>query len=183
MPAKLAAVLHRGAAATPGERDVQITRAPQPDVLQFRIEFAPRRRRASCLPASSCSPLDRVRDALVDVASPAPHVLPRSEQFNAASFETERRVGDQPGDVERVDLAQTVAFQAHALRAVETEQLRTGRLEADAAVRTGVVDRQHQVCLAPFGTRSRSGADVRPCRAVDLRSWAVRGAASSAVGR
>ena len=44
--------------------------------------------------------------------------------------------------------AQAVAGQAHALRAVEAEELRAGRVEAEPAGGAGVVRREQQVGLA-----------------------------------
>ena len=62
-----------------------------------------------------------------------------ADQFDAALLERPARVGNQPLGIERVDLPQAAALGTHPLRTVEAEQLRAGRLEAQAAVRAGVV--------------------------------------------
>jgi hypothetical protein len=66
-----------------------------------------------------------------------------------------RFVGHQQFRVEREPLAQPVALQAHALRAVEAEHLRIGRLEADPAIGAGIVDREDRV--VPDGLRPLAG--------------------------
>ena len=57
----------------------------------------------------------------------------------AALSEREIGIGDEPLRIEGVDFAEAVALSAHALRAVEAEELRAGRIEAEAAMGAGVV--------------------------------------------
>ncbi len=85
-------------------------------------------------------------------------------------------VGDQQLGIEAVQFAQAVAGQAHAVRAVEAEQLRAGRLEADAAMRAGVMGREINVvgqagcAAAAFAGWARPALRPRFARA---RPWAV----------
>ncbi len=68
----------------------------------------------------------------------------------APSQTDKRRVRNQQLGVEVVADSQAVACQAHALRAVEAEQLRAGRLEPDPAGGAGIIRRQQPVG-PPFG--------------------------------
>ena len=114
---------------------------------------------------SSIDPVSRpnrrstsVGHAAVDVPPPAAHVAPTSDQLDAALLKRLGRVGDQQRGVEGVDLPQAVALRAHALRAVEAEQLRAGRLEAQIAVGAGVMGRKLNVACGrgdPFAGRRR----------------------------
>src|SRR5947209_5919756 len=69
----------------------------------------------------------------------------RSHQWDGAGVEAERRVGDEQGRVEGVAGAEAVALGAHAVRAVEAEQLWAGRLVTEVAVRAGVVGGEEDV--------------------------------------
>src|SRR5207244_9616630 len=88
--------------------------------------------------------------ALVDVLAPAAHAAQRPDQRDGAVIEAQRRVGDEQIRVEGELAAQAVAVGAHAVRAVEAEQLRAGRLVATTAVRTGVVGGEEQVVITYF---------------------------------
>ena len=81
---------------------------------------------------------------------PLAHLLDRPERRDRAVPDRERRVGDQQLGVEVVADAQAVARRAHPLRAVEAEELRAGRVEAQPAGRAGVVRREQEVGL-PLG--------------------------------
>ena len=131
----------------------------------LRIEFLPgrfqhRARRQAVLA------FQRFGHAAIDVPPPAAHLAPRADQFDAALLERSARVGNQPLGIERVDLPQPVALGAHPLRTVEAEQLRAGRLEAQVAVRAGVVGGKRRCRSADRGVaESRVGRrDVGDCR-------------------
>ena len=62
-------------------------------------------------------------------------------------------LGDEPIGIEAEELAQAVAREAHALRAVEAEQLRRRFLEADAALGAGEVRREDDVAGLRAGAR------------------------------
>ena len=104
------------------------------------------------------------------LAASGPCRLHRADERDRPVAETERRVGDEQVGVERVTRAQAVAVGAHALRAVEAEELRARRLVAEVAVRAGVVGREEDVLgsARPRPPRSRSplvrfdGDDQRP---------------------
>ena len=145
-PLELPAVfVARGRA--PGERDVLVAGAPQPQLVQRRIELVPRRVEHRAL-GQAVLALDRVGHALIDVALPAAQIAPRPEQLETALLERQLAIGHQQRRVEAVQLAQAVARRAHALRAVEAEELRAGRLEAQAAMRAGIVGRKLHVARA-----------------------------------
>ena len=84
---------------------------------------------------------------------PAAHLAPRADQLDAALLERTARIGNSRSGIERVNLAQAVALGAHALRAVEAEQLRAGRLEAQIAMRAGVMGRKERCRRADGGGR------------------------------
>ena len=67
---ELAAVLVARRAAAPGVRDVLVARAPQPEVLQLRVELVPGRVEHRAL-GQVVLVLDRVGHALIDVPPPA----------------------------------------------------------------------------------------------------------------
>ena len=124
--------------------------------------------------------LDGLGDAVIDMPSPAAQIAPRADQFDRALLERAAAVGNQTIRIEAVDLAQAVARQAHALRAVEAEQLRAGRLEADAAMRAGIMGREINVVgravpaqsapISSCGAALRGGA----CRTSDVFARARR---------
>ena len=76
----------------------------------------------------------------------------------------ERFVGSrhEPLGIEAEELAQAVALEAHALRAVEAEQLRRRLLEAEAAIGAGEVGGEDDVA----GLRAGAARSVRASRAV-----------------
>ena len=65
-------------------------------------------------------------DALEDVLAPAAHAAQRADERDRPVVEAQRRVGDEQVGVEGVARAEAVAVGAHAVRAVEAEQLRHG---------------------------------------------------------
>ena len=85
--------------------------------------------------------------------------MPRSgtDQRDRPVVEAERRVGDQQIGVEGVARAEAVAIGAHAVRAVEAEQLRAGRLVALVAMGAGVVGGEEDVVMS--GELGRRSAD------------------------
>ena len=70
------------------------------------------------------------------------------DNLDGALLERQLSVGDQQVGIERVELAQSIALRAHALRAVEAEQLRTGRFKTQSAIGAGVVGRIGRVADA-----------------------------------
>ena len=134
----LAAVLpDRAAALLPLADDVRVAAA-----VEQRVRGAPPaasstassgRCRASCATPSKMCLRQR------------PMPLQRADERNRAVVEAQRRIGDEQVRVERELVAQAVAVEAHALRAVEAEQLRPRRLVADVAVRAGVVRGEQDV--------------------------------------
>ena len=173
-PFEHAAVLHRRLAAAPRVGDVQLAGAPQPELLKFRFEFFPR-----CLQHGArfefMHAFDRLRHAVIDVPPPAPEILPATDQRETSLLEVQRRVGNEQAGIEGVEFAQAVAFVAHALWAVEAEQLRRRRLEAQSTVGAGVIDREDRIagpCL-----RAARRLVVRGLLGLDLdehRSFANR---------
>ena len=137
---ELAAILVARSAAAPSERDVLVAGAIEPQVGHFLVELIP-----GCVEHRALGqlvqPLDGFGHALIDVPLPAPQVAPWAEQFEATLLERQLAVGYQQSRLERIELAQTIAGRAHALRAVEAEQLRARRLKAQATVRAGIVGR------------------------------------------
>ena len=67
---------------------------------------------------------------------------------------------DQPLRIEAEELAQPVAREAHALRAVEAEQLRRRLLEADAALGAGEVRGEDDVAGLRAGARRFATSDA-----------------------
>ena len=64
--------------------------------------------------------------------------------------------------IETVQLAQSVAVGAHALRTVEAEQLRAGRLETQPAVRAGIVSRKLNIAARCRARRTSVGIAAGP---------------------
>ena len=126
----------------------------------------------------------RLGDAGVDVPLPAAEVVPGADELDGAGGERLRRIGDELRGVEAEHVAQAVARGAHALRAVEAEQLRRRRLEAEAAGVAGVVGAEGDVagvgrcacCGACFGV---AWTPVRRRRRPASSSSASRSAAAS----
>ena len=87
--------------------------------------------------------------------------------------------GINSGGSKRVALAQAAAVGTHALRAVEAEELRAGGLEAQAAVRAGVMSRELQVRHCGRAPRqllrrlrpSASTASAGFCRRAPIVGW------------
>src|SRR5262249_1122674 len=77
------------------------------------------------------------------------HALEGADERDRPGVEAERRVGDEQVRLEGVALAQAVTIGAHALRAVEAEQLRAGRLVTPVAVGAAVMPREHDVAETP----------------------------------
>ncbi len=89
--------------------------------------------------------LNCVGDSLVDAPFPTSQLSPIANQFDAAFLERKRRVWNQEIGVERVRIADSVAFVTHPLRTVEAEQLWTWRRKADSAFRTGIMGREDDI--------------------------------------
>src|SRR5205807_10223499 len=83
--------------------------------------------------------------ALVDVPAPAAHLAQLADQGDGPVGEAGGLIGDEQVRVEGVARAQPVAVGAHAVRAVEAEQLRAGRLITAVAVGAGVVGGEEDV--------------------------------------
>src|SRR4051794_17169131 len=81
---------------------------------------------------------------------PAAHLPPRPQQFEAAFFEGQRAVRNEQIGIEAVQLAKPIAGAAHSLWTVETEELRAGGLETDAAMRAGIMRRELQLAIGIF---------------------------------
>ena len=160
---ELAAPLVSRRSAPPGESDVLLSGAPEQGILEFGVEFLPRGFQHGAM-WQALVPLQRFGHAAIDVPSPAAHLAPRADQFDAALLKRPARTGDQPLGIERVDLPQAAAFGTHSSRAVETEQLRLRRLETQLAVRTGVVGGKRQ------GDSRRFAFSRSPCLLVSLSS-------------
>ncbi len=140
---ELAAPLVAGRAAPPGEGDVLVAGAPEQRVLHFLVEFFPGRLQHAA-PLEAVFPFQEFGHAAEDVPPPPPHLAPRAQQLHAALLKGSPGRGNQPLRIEGVDLSQAAALRTHALRAVEAEQLRAGRLEAQMAVRAGVMGRERE---------------------------------------
>ena len=89
--------------------------------------------------------LHRFGDAAVDMPLPAAQILPRADEFDATLFERLFSVCDESVGIETEEFAQAIAGEAHALGAVEAEQLRRWFAEADAALGAGEVGGEDEV--------------------------------------
>src|SRR5262249_6574364 len=88
---------------------------------------------------------ERLGNAFVDVLAPASHAAQWADDGDGAVVEANRRIWNEQVGIERVASAEAVAVEAHAMRAVEAEQLRGRGLVALVAVRTGVVSGEDDV--------------------------------------
>ena len=124
--------------APPREGDVLLAGAPEQGLPHPFVELFPGRfqHAAGRKPVLA---LERIRHAAENVPFPAAHLPPFAQQLDASLLKRAARIGNQPLGIERVNLAQPAALGAHALGAVEAEQLRAGRFEALLAVGAGVV--------------------------------------------
>ena len=129
---------------TPGERDVLLAGAPEHGFLQLGIQFFPRGFQHGAR-FQAVFQFQNVGHAAIDVPLPATQLPPFAHQLNAALLERFRRVGNQTPRVETVDRAQAATVWAHALGAIKAEQLRTGRIETDLTIGTGIVGRKLEV--------------------------------------
>ena len=129
---------------------------PEQGPPRLRIEFLPGgfQHRARLQSMLSLQPFG---GAAIDVPSPSAHLPPRPQQLEAALLKRPRRVGHEPLGIEAVNLPQAAALGAHPLRAVEAEELRAGRLEADVAVRAGVVRGKAEVARRGLSRASSAG--------------------------
>ena len=85
---------------------------------------------------------------MIDVTAVAAHVAPLPEQRDRSFANRQIVVGDQQFGHKRVERPKPVARFAHALRAVEAEQLRRWRLETATASAAGILGRkQHGLAL------------------------------------
>ena len=141
---ELAAPFVTGRPAPPGERDVGVARTVKQSVLQLRVEFFPGAFQHGPRLVAMLA-FEQLGHAAIDVPLPTPHLPPTPDQFDATLLERLARVGDQQLGVEAVDFAQPVALRTHASRAIEAEQLRAGRLEAELAVRARIMGRKVDV--------------------------------------
>ena len=132
----------------PAVDDQPVAGAVEPDVAEPLVEVAPGALEHRPLGGTVGVGLEVGGDPLEEVPPPLAHLLDRPERRDRAVPDRERRVGDQQVGVEVVADAQAVARQAHPLRAVEAEELRAGRVEAQPAGGAGVVRREQQVGLA-----------------------------------
>ena len=142
-------------------------------VLQRRVEFLPGGLQHGAR-LEVVLAFERLGHAVVDVPPPAAQSsasVPISSM--QPCWNDLLGSGISSSGSKRVDLAQPVALQAHALRAVEAEQLRAGRLEA----------RCRNACRR---SRPRSTMSPRPApcvsRGVAPRSLGVRPSAASLLG-
>ena len=82
-----------------------------------------------------------------------PEIFPGADELDAALLERLRVVGDESIGIEAEELAEAVAGEAHAARAVEAEELRRWFVEADAAVGAGEVRGEDDVAGLAGGAR------------------------------
>ena len=140
MPFPLAAVLPDVAAALlPFVGDVPVAGAVQKQRCWCSAGRSPPRR----LQVDA----ERLGHALEDVPAPAAHAAHRPDERDRPVEEAQRRVGNQQIGIEGEAVAEAVAVGTHALRTVEAEELRAGRLVALVAVRAGVVGREQDVLI------------------------------------
>ncbi len=163
-PLELAAVFAAARAVSPGKGDVLFAGAPQPERLQFGIQFLPghlQHRTALEIP----DPFHRVGHPLIDVPFPASQGAPLADQFDATLLKVQRTVGDQQVGIETEKLAQPITFKTHSLGAVEAEKLRCERFEAGLAVRASVTRGKRKVAGdgRAFDASPR-GLPARTCR-------------------
>ena len=112
------------------------------------------------------------RNTLEDMLAPLADFGDLAERLDSSFPDRERRVGDQQIGIEVVANPKAVTRRAHALRAVEAEKLRARSLEADPAIRAGVVRGEQDVGLA-FDRK-----DHRPFSAFESRFDGFRQARS-----
>ena len=140
-----AAVFLRGLAGPPRERDVLVAGAPEPDVAMLLCKFAPRRFQQRALGEDELA-LHRLGHAAIDVPLPAAQILPRADELDAASDRTTSLVpGPSRSGSKLKNSPRPSHVEAHAVRAVEAEQLRRRFVEADAAVGAGEVRGENDV--------------------------------------
>ena len=126
----------------PAVDDHPVAGAVEPGAAPFLIEVAPWALEHRPLGGAVGVGLEVGRDALEEMPAPPPDLLDRPQRCDRPVPDRQRRVGDQQIGGEVVADAQAVAGQAHPLRAVEAEELRAGRVEADPAGGAGVVRRE-----------------------------------------
>src|SRR5690606_24038200 len=91
-PLKVAAILLSRFAGAPGVGNMLVARAPEPDIAVLRRELVPRRLEERTFRELELS-LHRLGNAAIDMTLPAPQVLPRADQLEAAADERLLRLG------------------------------------------------------------------------------------------
>ena len=84
-------------------------------------------------------------DAQQQAAQPAGHFAEAAEELHRSVADRATGVGDQLRRIDAVDVAETVAGGAGALRTVEAKQLRLGCRETRATLRAGEAAGEHKV--------------------------------------
>ena len=123
----------------PVVHDHPLAGAVKPDVAEPLVELAPGPLEHRSLGGTVRVGLEVGRDPLEQMPPPLAHILDRPNRSESAVPDREVGIGNQQVRVEVVPHAQAIAGQAHALRTVETEELRAGRVEAQAAEGAGVM--------------------------------------------
>ena len=123
----------------PAVDDHAVAGAVEPGVPPAGLEVAPGPLEHRPLGGAVGVGLEVGGHPLEQVPPPLADLLDRPERLDRPLPDRERRVGHEQVGVEVVADAQAVAGEAHPLRAVEAEELRARRVEAQPARRAGVV--------------------------------------------
>ncbi len=126
----------------PAMDDDPVTGAVEPRPAPFFVEIAPRPPEHRPLGRAVGVGLEIGREPLVKMPAPPADFLDRSQRGDGSVPDRECRIGNQKIGGEIVADAQAVAGQTHPLRAVEAEELRAGRIEADPADGAGIIARK-----------------------------------------
>ena len=150
----------------PGVGDVLVAGAPQPHAAQLVVKLLPRRfeqRPFGAAPA--CAPSSRRRrDRCAAATGPGPSTVPTSSIAPWANDLSESRTSRSGSKLKNSPSPSHV--EAHALRAVEAEQLRRRLVEAQAAIGAGEVGGERRCRPAAAAVAARRFASTgRPVEA------------------
>ena len=124
-----------------------VARSVEPRPPPFLLQVAPRALQHRAFGRAVRVSLEIRGNAFEEMPPPAAQILDRPQGCDGSVPDRKRGIRNQQLGCEIVADSQAFARQAHPLRAVEAEELRTGRVEAQPAGRAGIVRRKQQVRL------------------------------------
>lgn len=136
--AELAAVEFRSFATTALEDEILVTEPEEPNALLFLVEFLPRRFEHVIFGAIEELFASR-GDATEELSGGAGPFGDAAEEDDCAVADGLGGIGDEQIGIEGVALADAITGGAHALRAIEAEELWGGRFEGVTATWAGVL--------------------------------------------